>query len=49
MDDALQEIAEAEVDAAVLHPPSSLGEAINVLAVDKVQHEICRKKLFWRR
>ena len=34
MDDALQEMAEAGVDAAVIHPPSSLGEAVNVLAVD---------------
>jgi predicted TIM-barrel fold metal-dependent hydrolase len=34
MDDALQEMAEAGVDAAVLHPPSSLGEAVNMLAVE---------------
>jgi predicted TIM-barrel fold metal-dependent hydrolase len=34
MDDALQEMAEAGVDAAVLHPPSTLGEAVNVLAVE---------------
>src|SRR5882672_12892369 len=37
MDDALQEMAEAGVDAAVIHPPSSLGEAVNVLAVDAVR------------
>ena len=34
MDDALQEMAQAGVDAAVLHPPSTLGEAMNALAVD---------------
>src|SRR4029434_5374767 len=37
MDDALQEMAAAGVDAAVLHPPSSLGEAVNVLAVEAVR------------
>src|SRR5579871_2234706 len=31
MDDALAEMASAGVDAAVIHPPSSLGEAVNVL------------------
>ena len=36
-DDALQEMAEAGVDAAVIHPPSSLGEAVNDLAVDAVR------------
>ena len=34
MADALQEMAEAGVDAAVIHPPSTLGEAMNALAVD---------------
>jgi len=34
MDDALKEMAGAGVDAAVIHPPSSLGEAVNVLAVE---------------
>ncbi|HSX82058.1 MAG TPA: amidohydrolase family protein [Candidatus Saccharimonadia bacterium] len=34
MDDALQEMTEAGVDAAVIHPPSTLGEAMNALAVD---------------
>ncbi len=34
MDDALAEMASAGVDAAVIHPPSSLGEAVNVLAVE---------------
>jgi predicted TIM-barrel fold metal-dependent hydrolase len=39
MDDALQEMAQAGVDAAVIHPPSSLGEAVNGLAVEAVcQH-----------
>ncbi|MGE3540344.1 MAG: amidohydrolase [Candidatus Tectimicrobiota bacterium] len=38
MADALQEMAEAGVDAAVIHPPSSLGEAVNTLAVDAVRH-----------
>ena len=33
MDDALQEMAAAGVDAAVIHPPSTLGEAMNALAV----------------
>ena len=28
-EDALKEMAEAGVDAAVLHPPSTLGEAMN--------------------
>ena len=35
--DALAEMASAGVDAAVLHPPSSLGEAVNVQAIDAVQ------------
>jgi predicted TIM-barrel fold metal-dependent hydrolase len=35
--DALQEMAAAGVDAAVLHPPSTLGEAVNVQAVDAVR------------
>src|SRR5689334_3856223 len=34
VDDALAEMATAGVDCAVLHPPSTLGEATNVLAVD---------------
>jgi len=34
MGDALQEMAEAGVDAAVIHPPSTLGEAVNELAVE---------------
>src|SRR5688572_27278118 len=33
-DDALAEMASAGVDAAVIHPPSSLGEAVNTLAVE---------------
>src|SRR5260221_14387525 len=33
-EDALKEMAEAGVDAAVLHPPSTLGEAMNTLAVE---------------
>jgi predicted TIM-barrel fold metal-dependent hydrolase len=37
-DDALKEMAEAGVDAAVLHPPSTLGEAMNELAVTAVRH-----------
>ncbi len=37
MDDALREMAEAGVDAAVIHPPSALGEAVNLLAVDAVR------------
>ena len=32
MDDDLQEMAAAGVDAAVIHPPSTLGEAMNELA-----------------
>src|SRR5258708_32361961 len=31
-EDALKEMAEAGVDAAVLHPPSTLGEGMNRLA-----------------
>src|SRR5256886_9770997 len=34
VDDALKEMAEAGVDAAVIHPPSTLGEAPNVQAVE---------------
>ena len=37
MNDALQEMGQAGVDAAVIHPPSSLGEAVNVLAVEAVR------------
>jgi predicted TIM-barrel fold metal-dependent hydrolase len=37
MDDALKEMAEAEVDAAVIHPPSTLGEKVNELAVAAVR------------
>ena len=38
VDDALKEMAEAAVDAAVIHPPSTLGEAVNTLAVEAVRH-----------
>ena len=44
IDDALAEMASAEVDCAVIHPPSSLGEAVNVLAVEAVRrhpHKFC--------
>lgn len=34
VDDALKEMAEAGVDAAVIHPPSTLGEAVNEQAVE---------------
>ena len=37
VDDALQEMAQAGVDAAVIHPPSTLGEAVNVQAVEAVR------------
>src|SRR5258705_7378720 len=37
VDDALKEMAEAGVDAAVIHPPSTLGEAVNVQAVEAVK------------
>ena len=36
-DDALAEMATAGVDGAVIHPPSSLGEAVNTLAVEAVR------------
>src|SRR6202049_4478053 len=36
--DALKEMASAGVDAALLHPPSTLGEAMNALAVEAVRH-----------
>ena len=36
-DDALAEMATAGVDCAVIHPPSSLGEAVNTLAVEAVK------------
>jgi predicted TIM-barrel fold metal-dependent hydrolase len=35
--DALHEMEAAGVDAAVLHPPSTLGEAVNVQAVEAVR------------
>ncbi len=34
VDDALAEMASAGVDGAVLHPPSTLGEAVNAQAVE---------------
>src|SRR5262245_29723313 len=34
VDDALKEMAFAGVDCAVIHPPSTLGEAVNVQAVE---------------
>src|SRR5262252_7948590 len=37
VDDALAEMASAGVDAAVIHPPSTLGEKVNVLAVEAVK------------
>src|SRR5450759_948404 len=37
IDDALAEMASAGVDAAVIHPPSSLGEAVNELAFKAVR------------
>ena len=37
IDDALAEMATAGVDAAVIHPPSSLGEAVNELAIKAVR------------
>jgi predicted TIM-barrel fold metal-dependent hydrolase len=36
-DDALKEMAGAGVDAAVIHPPSTLGEKVNELAVEAVR------------
>jgi predicted TIM-barrel fold metal-dependent hydrolase len=36
VDDALAEMASAKVDCAVIHPPSALGEAVNVQAVEAV-------------
>src|SRR5205823_2495060 len=36
-DDALKEMAAAGVDAAVIHPPSTLGEKVNELAVEAVK------------
>jgi predicted TIM-barrel fold metal-dependent hydrolase len=37
VDDALAEMAVAGVDCAVLHPPSALGDDVNVQAVEAVQ------------
>ena len=37
IDDALAEMKSAGVDAAVIHPPSSLGESVNELAVKAVK------------
>jgi len=36
-EDALAEMKSAGVDCAVIHPPSALGEAVNVLAVEAVK------------
>src|SRR2546422_1743147 len=36
-DDALAEMVSAGVDCAVIHPPSALGEAVNVLALEAVR------------
>ena len=38
IEDALAEMAAAGVDCAVLHPPSSLGEAVNTYAVEASGH-----------
>src|SRR5688572_12635814 len=35
--DAVAEMASAGVDCAVIHPPSSLGEAVNTYAVEAVR------------
>src|SRR5439155_23307379 len=37
VDDAVAEMASAGVDCAVIHPPSSLGEPVNALAVEAVR------------
>ena len=37
IEDALAEMASAGVDCAVIHPPSSLGEAVNEYAVEAVR------------
>ena len=37
VDDALTEMKSAGVDCAVIHPPSSLGEAVNTYAVEAVR------------
>jgi predicted TIM-barrel fold metal-dependent hydrolase len=37
VNDALKEMAEAGVDAAVIHPPSTLGEKVNEIAVAAVE------------
>jgi predicted TIM-barrel fold metal-dependent hydrolase len=37
IDDAVAEMASAGVDCAVIHPPSTLGEAVNVYAVEAVR------------
>jgi len=37
IEDALAEMDSAGVDCAVIHPPSSLGEAVNVYAVEAVR------------
>ncbi len=37
IEDAVAEMASAGVDCAVLHPPSALGEAVNVYAVEAVR------------
>jgi predicted TIM-barrel fold metal-dependent hydrolase len=44
VDDPLAEMASAGVDAAVIHPPSTLGEAVNrqaVAAVEAHPHKFC--------
>ncbi|MCC6534129.1 MAG: amidohydrolase [Burkholderiales bacterium] len=37
IDDALDEMAQAGVDCAVIHPPSRLGDAVNAYAVEAVR------------
>jgi len=37
IEDVLAEMASAGVDCAVIHPPSSLGEAVNIYAVEAVR------------
>src|SRR5262245_16546941 len=41
-DDALSEMASAGVDCAVIHPPSTLGEPVNALAVEAVRQHPSR-------
>jgi hypothetical protein len=40
VDDAFEEMAQARVDAPVLHPPSRVGEGLNLQAVETTEQPL---------